>query len=397
MSAESAVFARLAAGLDGDVHRDLLHRRLVAQDASPYRRLPAALVEPRDECDCERLVTLAAELGLALIARGGGTSLAGQCVGDGVVVDTARHMNRVLAIDAAAGTARVEPGVTAGQLNAAAAGHGLALGPDPSTANRATIGGMLGNNAWGPHAPADGSMRDQVLGLRAVLADGIAREIGAGGLLDAADRARRGALARLVDHHAAALRERVPGADSGLCSNTGYPLHDLLADRPWVDDGASFNEARLFAGAEGTLGLVTEVTLRLRPLRSERQLLCPHFDDLRSALRAVRPALDAGACAVELVDDRILALTRGHPEQAANRFWLRGEPRAVLIVEFADGAAPGDLPRRLRAAGAGAIPAVEGAGVERVWSLRRAGLGLLMGQRGARRPVSGFEDTAVPL
>lgn len=397
LSIASAPFDRLAMELEGDVYEDRLHRRLVAQDASPYRQLPRALVEPRHEGDCERLVAFARERELPLIPRGGGTSLAGQCVGSGVVVDTSRHMNLILEIDATGRWARVEPGVTAAQINAAAYKHGLQFGPDPSTANRATLGGMLGNNAWGPHAAVDGTTRDQVIALRAVLADGVTRAIGGDGPDDDSAPRRRDALRELIDTHAALLRERMPAPGSGLCSNNGYPLHHLLAGAPWNGAGPAFNEAVLFAGAEGTLGLVTEITLRLRPLRRERLLLCPHFDDLRNALRAVRPALDAGACAVELLDDRLLALTRDHPGQAANRFWLSGNPRAVLIVEFADGCAPGDLARRLAAAGARAVPVVEGGDVERAWALRRSGLGLLMGLGGERRPVSGFEDTSVPV
>jgi len=390
-------FNRLATTLDGDVHDDLARRRLAAQDASPYRVVPAALAEPRHEADCERVEARAGERGRAGRARGGGTGLAGQCVGEGLVVDTSRHMDAILDIDPEAATARVQPGVTAARLNAALAPHGLVFGPDPSTANRATLGGMLGNNAWGPHAPVDGTTRDQVIAIRAVLAGGTARALGPGADAAEADRARRGALARLLADHADAVRDAWPPRSTGLCSNTGYPLHCLLEGGLGEAGEASPNEAVLFAGAEGTLGLVTEITLRLRALRRERRLLCPHFDELSSALRAVRPALAAGACAVELLDDHVLGLTRDHPEQADNRFWITGRPAAVLLIEFADGAEPGNLAPRLLAAGASAVPEVTGPDIERTWALRRAGLGLLMGHTAARRPVTGFEDTAVPV
>ncbi|MDZ7830058.1 MAG: FAD-linked oxidase C-terminal domain-containing protein [Halofilum sp. (in: g-proteobacteria)] len=395
MSTPHAPFDRLATTIDGSVHDDLAHRRLVAQDASPYRVMPSALVEPCHEHDCERIVAFAAEHGMPVIARGGGTGLAGQCVGSGIVVDVSRHMNRVLEIDPVMATARVEPGVTASQLNAAAASAGLVFGPDPSTSNRATLGGMLANNAWGPHAPVDGTTRDQLVALRAVLADGNTHALGTGGANHEDDRARQRELAGLLARHADALRRALPKPHAALCSNTGYPLHCLL-DEP-LDGSEGPGEALLFAGAEGTLGLVTEITLRLRPLRRDRRLLCPHFDDLRIALRAVRTALDAGACAVELLDHRILELTRDHPGQLDNRFWVQGDPSAVLLIEFADGVDSGDLPQRLAAEGAGAIPGITGADVERAWALRRAGLGLLMGYRAARKPVSGLEDTAVPV
>lgn len=386
----------LAAVLDGDVYTDMASRRLVAQDASPYRVLPAALVRPRHAEDCMRLVAWARSEGVALIPRGGGTGLAGQCVGSGVVVDCSRYMDAVVAVGD--DTVTVQPGITAGALNAALAPHGRRFGPDPSTVTRATLGGMVGNNAWGPHAPADGTTRDQVIALEAVLADGRrthlqATDDPAAG--DPADASRRQAIIDAVNAHRDAIAAAFPAPGAGLCSNNGYPLHVLLAGQPWRADGAAFNEAVLFAGAEGTLGLATEITLRTLPPRRDRRVVCPHFTRLADALAAVPGALAAGACAVELLDRHLLGLARGHPGQAENRAWLRGEPEAVLLIEFADGAAPGDVSSWL--GDAYHVADIDGPGVDRVWALRRASLGLLMGEAGARNAVSGLEDTAVPV
>jgi len=387
---DTAALAALADQLDGEVHGDRLHRRLFAQDASPYRVLPAAVVHPRHARDCRRLVRFAREHGLSLIPRGGGTSLAGQCVGAGVVVDTSRHMTAIEWVDPEARRVRVQPGVTASQLNRALAPYGLRFAPDPSTASRATLAGMLGNNAWGPHALVDGTTRDWVRAIDAVGADGAAMRLSGAGGGDDADRRRRDALADLCRRHAdgiaagaGARRGRVP------CDNNGYPLHTIDADAP--------NEAALLAGAEGTLALVTAVELGLRAPLPRPRLLCPHFETLTDAMRAVAPARDAGARAVELLDAAVLARTRGHPEQAANRFWLVGEPAAVLLVELDEEQETEAAAEALRAAGASTVAEVGGDDVQRVWSLRRAGLGLLMGTQGPEKAVSGLEDTAVAV
>ncbi|MEX2576299.1 MAG: FAD-linked oxidase C-terminal domain-containing protein [Halofilum sp. (in: g-proteobacteria)] len=384
-------FTALRREFAGDIRTDELNRRLVAQDASPYRVVPAALARPRDADDCAALVAFARDHGVSLIPRGGGTGLAGQCVGAGVVVDCSRYMRSVRSIDPDQRTVTVEPGLTVSQLNVAVAPYGLTFGPDPSTVNRATLGGVVGNNAWGPHAPVDGTTRDQVVAAEAVLADGSSATFGsADSALANADRARRERLAALVAEHGEAVWRALPPADAGLCSNSGYPLHAL-------ETAEGLNEARLLAGAEGTLALATALTLKLRPLRRERRVLCAHFARLADALGSVAMAREAGAGAIELLDAHLLELTRQHPEQAENRFWLRGTPEAVLLIEFADGREPGALATRLHGAGADVVPEVTGAEVERVWNLRRAGLGLLMGEPGPRKAVTGTEDTAVPL
>ena len=399
MQQDEPDYNALAAVIAGRVSTALADRRLAAQDASPYRVLPCAVVQPRTAEECRSVVAWAREQGVALIPRGGGTGLAGQCVGAGVVVDLACHLDAIDAPDPETGTVRVQPGVTGGALNRALAPHGRMFGPDPSTTSRATLGGMLGNNAWGPHAPVDGTTRDNIVAVEAVLADGRAVTLAPTcdpGDGDAPDVRRRQALHGLLERHRGAIEAAFPAPDSGLCSNNGYPLYQLLRQSPFQAQGPAFNEATLFAGAEGTLGLVTAITLRTRPLRRERRVLCPHFRDVASALAAVPAALAAGACAVELLDAHLLALTRAHPAQSANRFWLEGEPGAVLLIEFADGREPGDLPGMLRAGGATIIPRVD-EGVERVWALRRAALGLLMGRSHGRRAVTAFEDTAVPV
>lgn len=406
-----APWSRLAAELDGELLEDDITRRLYACDASIYEQLPRAVARPRGRADCEALVEFAARQGVSLIARGAGTSLAGQCVGPGLVVDTARHMDRILEIDVEARTATVEPGVVPTVLNAALAPHGLRFGPYPSTGDRCTLGGMLGNNAWGTHVRRDGTTRDKVVALEAVLSDASACEFRALGEAALADKIASGGvegdayrdLIFTLTQHLDAVHERFP-VPGGPLNNGGYALDVLAAMQPWNPEGPPLNLAPLFAGSEGTLGLVTRLTVSLDPLPSPARLLCPHYDSVEAALDAVSGAVAAGAAAIELLDAHVLDLGRSHLGQATAPDWVLGRPTAVLVIELTDpdAAALGERARTLAAAldegpGCEACPCFEGPAVESIWALRRAGLGLLMGRPGPRRTVTGLEDASVPV
>ncbi len=402
----------LAEELSGEVFTDDVSRKLYATDASPYQKLPLGVIRPRSPIDCVKLVHFAAERGIPLIPRGAGTSLAGQCVGEGLVVDFSRHLNQILVIEPAAGYGIVQPGVVPADLNARLKTDGLMFAPDPSTQNQCNIGGMVGNNAWGGHGVRYGTTRDHVIEIEAVLSDASIVRFGP---VDDADLQRKLAAETLeghiyrrvyhaIDRHRDTLLDRYPSA-RGIPSNSGYALDRLAQGRPWNPEGGPFNLAPFLCGSEGTLALITEITVNLVSIPKTRCLVCAHFRSVDEALRAVGSALDmVGLSAVELLDRELLQLTRHNPSQNRNRFWLDGDPGAVLLIEFSGEQddvlteqAHG-LKQGLRKQGLGyAYPEFRGRQLEQVWDLRRAGLGLLMGMPGPRKAVTGIEDTAVAV
>ena len=420
-SADSTAWSDLASRIDGEVLGDPLTRMLYATDASPYEKLPLGVVRPRHREDCIAIVLHAARHRIPLIPRAAGTSLAGQCVGKGLVVDVSRHMRGIVEIDVATCRARVQPGVILEDLNDALGNdalgndapgpHGLQFAPDTSTANRCMIAGMIGNNACGAYSIRHGTTRDHVIEIEAVLADGTLASFGPldGSALEAKRRlpTLEGRIYRevfeIIDAHRELILQRYPRPEV-VRRNTGYALDVLARGRPWVRDGPTFNLARLLCGSEGTLALVTEATLRLVACASGRLLLCPHFDTLMGAMRGTLVAVRHGPAAVELIDRRILEETRQHLEQRDNRFWIEGDPEAVLIVEFQGEGREALEARALaliedyRDEGLGyAFPIVRPPLAGRVWDLRKAGLGLLMNRPGRRKAVTVIEDTAVAL
>jgi FAD/FMN-containing dehydrogenase/Fe-S oxidoreductase len=407
----SSPWAALADRLRGDLLTDEVSRRLYASDASIYEELPAAVARPRDRDDCVALVEHAIRFGVPLIARGAGTSLAGQCVGSGLVVDTSRYMDRIIEIDPEARTATLEPGVVPTRLNTELATHGLRFAPHPSTADRCTLGGMLGNNAWGTHVLRDGTTREKVIAVEAVLADGALAELRALGqqaletklaLEGVEGDAYRDILLTLT-HHLEAVHERFPGA-GGPLNNGGYPLDVLASMQPWEPDGPALNLAPLLAGSEGTLALVTRITVSLDPLPPQGVLVCPRFADVETALRSVPLARGRGAVAVELLDAHVLELAEPGSVEAAGLGWGPGQEGAVLLIELedSDDEARSERARALASAmrdqpGCAGCLIVQGAAIEAAWALRRSGLGLLMGRAGPLRAVTGLEDASVPV
>jgi len=396
--------------IEGDLLNDRLSRMLYATDASPYQQLPLAIARPRHGYDCVTIMNWADRHRIPIIPRAAGTSLAGQCVGEGLVVDCSRYMNALIDIDAPRRQARVQPGLIRDELNGALQPLGLMFAPDPSTANRCTIGGMLGNNAWGIHALRYGTTRDHVVSTRAVLSDGSVVDFGP---LEPETlrrklrlKDREGAIVRtvfeLIDRHRRDILNHYPAPD-GIARNAGYPLDVLARGAPWNETGAPFNPASLLCGSEGTLVLVTEIELRLVPLPRQPRLLCAHFRSLEEALQAVAVVMPERPAAVELLDRNIIDLTKTNLAQQRNRFWIEGEPEAVLLIEFHADASNADrsietLKKQLHQSRLGYFcRVVEQPRIDRVWSLRKAGLGLLMGMPGSHRAVTGIEDSAVAV
>lgn len=406
-----AAWEELVTRLRGELRTDSATRKAYATDASVYQQRPMAVAYPRDVEDCRTLLAYAERHRVALIPRAAGTSVAGQCTGDGVVVDCSRHMGRVLDIDAERRRARVQSGVILDDLNDLLHEHNLMFAPDTSTSNRCMIGGMIGNNSAGAYSILYGTTRHHVEAVSVVLAggervrfapldeEGLAAKLAAPG--------REGAIYRtvytLVEEHRELIRARFP--KSGIVRrSTGYALDWLAECRPWNPDGPEFNLAPLICGSEGTLALVVEAELVLTPRPSCRALICAHFNSLEAAVAGVTVALACEPAAVEMMDRRVLDCSKENLEQSRNRFWIEGDPEVVLVVElFADDVEMlarrlAETRARLAAETAGySFPVVEGSDAGRVWAVRKAGLGLLMGLRSRRKPVAVIEDSAVAV
>jgi FAD/FMN-containing dehydrogenase/Fe-S oxidoreductase len=411
---------RLAASLEGDVHSDDLARTIYSTDASEYQERPLAVACPKSEADVRRLVQFAAEHRVGLIPRGAGTSLAGQVVGGGIVVDLGRHMHRIVALDVARRRVRVQPGVVRNELNTFLAPHGLFFGPETSTASWAMVGGMVGNNSCGSNSIAYGSTRDHLLSVRGFLADGseatfgplsadafAAKCTGPATLETQIYRSLRDILCNEANRQL--IRDSFPRPEVTR-RNTGYAL-DALLDASCFDPGsaAEFNMCRLLAGSEGTLFVGVEFELNLIPLPPPGALVCVHCRSVDEALRATLVAMqrrggEVVLTACELIDDKILACTKDNAEQTRNRAFVVGDPGAVLVVEFKHvdrrlvEQAVASLEADLRAAGLGyAYPVLHGTDGDKVWELRRAGQGLVNNVPGDAKPREIVEDTAVAV
>jgi FAD/FMN-containing dehydrogenase/Fe-S oxidoreductase len=398
----------LRRAMRGEVRFDAYSRHLFSRDASMYAIEPIGVVFPRDGDDVAAVVATAREFGAPVLPRGAGTSLAGQTVGDAVVMDLSRHMTAIIDIDAGARRARVQPGVVQEQLNLAAAEHGLMFGPDTSTANRATLGGMIGNNSAGSHSVRYGMTIDHVLALEVVLSDASRSSFRP---LSAAERAARaalptleGALCRglplLAERHRDAIATGFPPfwRQSG-----GYRLDRLPVDTGAAGSGG-LDLATFVVGSEGTLVTAVEATVRLVRRPAHRAIAVGHFASTDDAIAATEDALACQPAAVELMDRTILDLSRQKLEYRALGSILHGDPDALLFVTFfgdteAEAAAgPDRLERRWREHRHGyhTLRAEPGAQQAALLKVRQAGLGLLMAaSTGTRRPLAFVEDTAV--
>jgi len=391
----------LRSAMAGDVRTDAYTRQLFSRDASMYSIEPIAVVFPRDAADVAAAVDVCSRLHVPMLPRGAGTSLAGQTVGHAVIIDTSRHLDSIVELDADSRTARVQPGVVQNDLNRAARQHGLVFGPDTSTSDRATIGGMIGNNSAGSGSVVHGMTIDHVEAMEVVLSDASTATLGLAApsseerdTADTLEARIHRRLPALVDEHRTAIADGYP---QYWRRAGGYRLDRLAAAAP-------FNLAQFVVGSEGTLVIVTEATVRLVPLPQAKAIAVGHFASVADAVAATQDALSAGPSAVELIDRTILELSRRKIEFAALGSILEGDPGALLFVTFdGDSAAEATagvdgLVRLWRRHGHGyhtlrATTAQEQAALLKV---RAAGLGLLMAaSTGTRRPVAFIEDTAV--
>ena len=398
---EPALAARLAAELEGEVLFDPWSRGRYATDASIYQIEPIGVVVPRTTADVARAIAICADAKVPVLPRGAGTSQGGQAVGAAVVLDTSKYLTRVLSVDKEAGTATVEPGVVLETLNQRLAPTGLHFPVDISTANRATIGGMVGNNACGARSIRYGNMVHNVRAIDAVLADGATHHFGAVpadlGALDAPPATIEliGRMRALARREGAEIEARFPKL---LRRVGGYNIDTI--------DAGGHNMAHLLVGSEGTLGCATRITLDLAPVPPHRILGVCHFASLHAAMAATKPIVALGPCAVELVDGTMIEMARAQPRFAATvEAFVRGRPEAVLLVEFAgeDAAEPRRGLARLQELMAdlgaeGALVRVSEPALQHViWEMRKAALNILMAMKGDGKPISFVEDCAVAL
>ncbi|HLP73851.1 MAG TPA: FAD-linked oxidase C-terminal domain-containing protein [Bacteroidales bacterium] len=401
--------------LDGEIGYDTKTKAMYATDASVYREEPVAVAWPGNENDIISIIGFARSNNLSITVRAAGTSLAGQVVSGGIIVDVSRHMNRIIEIDPENMWAKVEPGVVLDELNMKLRDYGLFFGPETSTSNRCNLGGMVGNNACGSHSLVYGSTRDHTIELRTILSDGSVAVFGPLGKDEYSNKCRmqnlEGKIYRTVREildnplNKESIKNEYPDPKVER-RNTGYAL-DLLLDSEIfsVKTDKKFNFCKLISGSEGTLGIATEIKLNLVPLPpANKALVCVHLRKRNDAFRANLVALRHGPVAVEMMDDRILALTEENISQRKNRFFLEGKPGSILIVELARNTmeeidrAAGELIADMKASGFGyAFPVIKGSDITKVWNLRKAGLGVLSNMRGDGKPVTLMEDTSVSV
>lgn len=404
----------LAQQLSGEFYFDThvkhqMQLRAYATDASVYQEMPLAVAIPRDESDLQILVAFAQQHNITLIPRAAGTSLAGQVVGAGIVVDISKHFTQMIEVNVEEKWCRVQPGVIRDDLNNYLKGFGLMYGPETSTANRAMIGGMVGNNSCGLHSIVWGSARDHLIEAKVLLSDGSTavfkeRDWSEVDSMQGLEGKIYQDLFSLLNNNERQqlIRKQFP-AKEVVRRNTGYALDALLDMQPFSANGAPFNLCKLLAGSEGTLGFITELKLNLLPLPpKEIGVLIIHCSTLVESLYANIEVLKQGPMASELVDKMIMDFTIGHPEYQKNRFFIEGDPAALLMVEFMEESRVA-LDEKLSSTIAAlqqnklgyAYPVLYNADTKFAWDVRKAGLGLLRNLKGDAQPVNLIEDCAV--
>ena len=406
------------------LNTDPLHRIAYATDASAYREVPEAVTFPENEQDIVYLIQEARQRDTHLIPRAGGTSIAGQVVGNGIVVDISKHFKKILEIKQEERWARVQPGVVLDELNLALESYGLFFSPETSTSNRCCIGGMFGNNSCGSHSLIYGSTRHHVLEARGVLCDGsveVFKTYTVGELEERfgprfweteSDTLIQHIYAQLIrwalDEKTVRLIEENYPDKSLRRRSCGYAIDEVIEDlhdasKPLEE--RTINLCKVLAGSEGTLSFITEIKVDLDPLPpKEKMVVCAHCDTLQKSFLGNLVALKYHPAAVELMDRNILELSKQNVEQQKNRFFVQGDPAAILIIELRGetreeiDALADALEKALMENDENLVYAcsrVYGTDISKVWSLRKAGLGLLTGMKGDAKPIGVIEDTAV--
>jgi FAD/FMN-containing dehydrogenase/Fe-S oxidoreductase len=408
----NTLLQNLASQLEGDLHFNEIMKVLYATDASVYRELPLAVALPKNTIDVQTIIRFAHTHKLSLIPRTAGTSLAGQCVGNGIVVDVSKYMNQILEINTTENWVSVQPGVIRDELNEFLKPYGLFFGPNTSTSNRCMIGGMVGNNSCGSTSIVYGTTRDHVLELKTILSDGSEAVFKANTEFEFSEKKSGENLESYVYKHIfdelsnlEIQKEIINGFPKASVTrrNTGYAVDALVATEPFSNSKEKFNFCKLLCGSEGTLAFTTEIKLNLVPLPKPHDIvIAAHFNSINESLKATVVAMKHSPTACELMDKTILDCTKENISQQKNRFFVQGNPEAILMIEFRSDSlheaetTANTLINDLKDKGLGyTFPILTGLDTTKVWELRKAGLGLLANIPGDKKAVACIEDTAV--
>ncbi|REE80485.1 hypothetical protein BX611_2128 [Lutibacter oceani] len=414
MSTKTLDLNKLNNLLSGELFFDNLHKSIYATDASVYRKIPLGVAYPKNNNDIKTLINFATENNITLIPRAAGTSLAGQCVGDGLVVDTSKHFTNILAFDEHTKKITIQPGVIRDELNDFLKPYGLFFGPNTSTSNRCMIGGMVGNNSSGTTSIKYGVTRDKVLELKTILSDGsevVFNELTTqqfnqkkiGNSLES--KIYKTVFNELSNEETQQeIVSQFPKKNIHR-RNNGYPIDELLNYEGFGGQNESINLATLLTGSEGTLAFTTEITLKLDSLPpSKNIMIAAHFNSIQESMEAVVVAMKHNLFTCELMDKTILDCTKNNREQLKNRFFVEGNPKAILMLEICTNSNDESnkladaLINDLQSKKLGyAFPKLVNNNIDKAVNLRKAGLGLLGNIVGDNKAVACIEDTAVTV
>jgi len=420
--------AQLRGQLKGEVRFDSYTRMLYSTDASLYQIQPVGVVIPKDIDDVQATMEIAARHHVPVLPRGSGSSLAGQAIGAAIIIDFSKYMNQIVEFNPEAKTVTAQPGISVAMLNRHLLSKKLMLGPDPASADRATIGGSVGNNATGSHSILYGMMADNVVAAQTVLADGSIAHFSPVEPSALAAKGRGDTLEARIYRELPALIERVMPEILARWPKhwrraSGYNLDRLAAALLPIEERAKlsfdtrfrpplcdpklidrFNIVQLLTGSEGTLGIMTDITLNLVPKPVKTALAVVHYENVIDACASIPDILETNPSASELLDKQLMDLARAQPEWAKKMHFVDGDPAAVLLTEYYGEtekeltAKIDHLEQHLRKRGwKGTIVRImDQAWVNDVWTVRKAGLNILMSRRGDHKPVTGIEDVSVP-
>ncbi|WP_367769229.1 FAD-binding protein [Flavobacterium sp. WC2421] len=408
-------FESLSQSLDGTLLYDTLHKILYATDASAYRIMPEAVALPKTTEDIVKLMHFAWEHKISLTPRTAGTSLAGQTVGSGIVVDVSKHFTKIVSFDVAKKTITVQPGVIRDELNLYLKPHGLFFGPNTSTSSRCMIGGMVGNNSSGTTSIRYGVTRDKIVEIKAVLSDGsqvVFGELSSEAFIEKTkgDSLENAIYRNLyeelsVEATQEEIKKEFPKPEIHR-RNTGYAVDILLKSDLFGGNEPTINVGKLLCGSEGTLAFTTEVTLKVDDLPpTNNVMVVAHFHTIQESLEAVVTAMKHHLYTCEMMDDTILNCTKTNREQAKNRFFIQGDPKAVIMMEVGSYISMEDAEAQANALIVDlelhnfgyALPKIYGSDIDKINELRKAGLGLLGSIVGDNKAADSIEDTAVEL
>ncbi|MFV8465845.1 FAD-binding and (Fe-S)-binding domain-containing protein [Flavobacterium sp. LB1P62] len=406
---------QLSQSLEGALLYDDLHKTIYATDASAYRIMPLAVAIPKSEEDIVKIIRFAAKNKISITPRTAGTSLAGQTVGSGIIVDVSKHFTKIVAFDPIKKTVTVQPGVIRDELNLFLKPHGLFFGPNTSTSSRCMIGGMVGNNSSGTTSIRYGVTRDKIVELKAVLSDGssvVFEDLTSEEFLE---KTKGDALENTIyktiyeelsnTENQEEIVKEFPKPEIHR-RNTGYAIDLLLKSELFSGTEKTINLGKLLCGSEGTLAFTTEITLKVDDLPpTNNVMVVAHFHTIQESLEAVVTAMKHHLYTCEMMDDTILDCTKTNREQAKNRFFIQGDPKAVIMLEVASHHSMEDAESQANALIADlekhnfgyALPKIYGSDIDKINELRKAGLGLLGSIVGDNKAADSIEDTAVEL